>query len=59
MKIKTNRNEQAKAIIETLKQYDHYRKNWIKMNGSDQGFDEWFTRKIFITIELPIDNRGQ
>ena len=33
-------------IAEILGKYIEYRERWIKENGSDKGFDTWFTKQV-------------
>ena len=39
-------NYEAKTIRELMNKYDQYRDWWMNENGSDEGFDGWFTKQI-------------
>ena len=39
-------NYEAKTIKELMEKYDQYRDWWMNENGSDGGFDGWFTKQI-------------
>jgi hypothetical protein len=45
-----NENRRTEMEKETLREimaaYDEYRTKWIEQNGSDAGFNEWFTKQI-------------
>ena len=36
----------AAAFEELMTKYNENRAKWIKLNGSDEGFDEWFTSQV-------------
>jgi len=36
----------SNLIKEVMEMYNTYRTKWIKENGSDHGFNEWFTYQI-------------
>ena len=44
--LETMTAEEGRAIIkEIMDAYDHYRKLWIDKNGTDEGFDTWFSKQ--------------
>jgi hypothetical protein len=36
----------ASVIRELMEQYDSRKEAWIKTNGTDTGFDTWFTKQV-------------
>lgn len=36
----------ASVIRELMEQYDSRKAEWIKTNGTDAGFDTWFTKQV-------------
>lgn len=39
-------NEIQNLIRELMKQYDERRAVWIEINGTDEGFNHWFTQQV-------------
>lgn len=37
--------QEAEAIKELMEQYEINRAEWVKKFGTDEGFNEWFTRQ--------------
>lgn len=38
--------EAASTIKELMQAYDENRAKWIEKYGSDEGFNEWFTKQV-------------
>lgn len=36
----------AAALQDLMTQYNNYRAKWIASNGTDAGFDAWFTKQV-------------
>jgi len=47
-----NSKELLATIKEVMQKYDELRRQWIEMNGSAAGFDEWFTKQLEPTREV-------
>lgn len=36
----------AVILKELMDKYTEYREKWISKNGTDEGFNEWFTKQV-------------
>lgn len=36
----------AEAFKELMEKFNDYRTKWISHHGSDEGFNEWFTKQV-------------
>ena len=37
---------EAETIKELMQKYDEYRAWWININGTDEGFNAWFSKQV-------------
>ena len=40
------KDEFAEAFVELMTKFDENRARWIVQNGTDEGFNEWFTSQV-------------
>jgi flagellar biosynthesis chaperone FliJ len=46
-KMKMTNQEIVNTIRELMEKYNEYRTKWVAENGSDEGFDTWFTGQVY------------
>jgi ribosomal protein L37E len=43
-----NNTEARETVKELMKQYDMHREEWVKAQGDDEGFNDWFTDQVYV-----------
>jgi hypothetical protein len=38
--------EITETIKELMEKYNEYKEKWMEVNGSDKGYNEWFTAQV-------------